>query len=105
MRVNSAPCSSSLCSKVDYIVLIFNRAVYSGKDGSVQRLFIQRWGVVAVFIAIVHSADAAPDDALAAVAVAPCAALISCTALTAIQPIRQRIFAAVPAPTGRGIFL
>ena len=70
-----------------------------------QRLLIQRRRVVAVLAAIVHPADAAPDDALTAVAVAPCAALIACAALAAVQPIRQRIFAAVPAPTGRGIFL
>lgn len=56
-----------------------------------QRLFIQRRRVVAVPIPIVYSADTAPDYALAAVAVAPCAALVSCAALTAVQSIRQRM--------------
>ena len=70
-----------------------------------QRLLIQRRRVVAVCVAVVYPADTAPDDALAAVTVAPSTALVSCAALTAVQSIRQRIFAAIPAPTGRGIFL
>ena len=69
------------------LFFILDRTVYSGKDGSVQRLFIQRWGVVAVFVAVVYPADTAPDDSFAAVTVTPCTSLIPCAALAAVQPI------------------
>ena len=59
-----------------------------------QRFFLDRRRIVAVFCAVVQAAGAAPDRIFSSER-CPCAAPVECPALAAHKPVRQRVFACI----------
>ena len=72
------------------------KAVQRPDNGPMQGGFLHCDGILAVFLSVIQSADAAPDDFLLSADI-PCHTLVAVATFGAVQHLAQRVFGVFPA--------
>lgn len=94
-----------ILQRLFYFIPVCKLLAYGSHDGLLQLRFLQRWGILAVFPAVLQPVDAAPDILLGAVALDPLGAAVHTAALATDQALRQGELARVLATLGLGLAL